>query len=176
MLLLQLVVVDPVDDHEVGAVGRRGDQHALGAGLEMRRGFFAGGEDAGAFQRDIDVQVLPRQRGRIFDGGNLHGAAAGIDGVAGDGHFVRKPAVHGIVAQQVRIGFDRSEVVGGHHLDVGAARFDDRAQDVAPDPPEAVDCDPYCHFQSSPTESQASVFNRSSAARAACSAVISNFL
>jgi hypothetical protein len=36
VILGQLVVVDAVDDREVGAVGRRRDQHALGAGGQMR--------------------------------------------------------------------------------------------------------------------------------------------
>ena len=36
MVLGQLVVIDAVDHGEVGAVGRRGDEHALGAGVEMR--------------------------------------------------------------------------------------------------------------------------------------------
>ena len=67
VILGQLVVVDAVDDREVGAVGGRGDQHALGAGGQMRRGLVLGGEDAGAFQRDVDAQLLPRQLGRVLD-------------------------------------------------------------------------------------------------------------
>ncbi len=35
----ELVVIDAVNDCEVGAVGRRRDQDALGAGLQMRRRF-----------------------------------------------------------------------------------------------------------------------------------------
>ena len=38
VVLGQLVVVDAVDDGQVGAVGRGRDQHALGAGLEVGRG------------------------------------------------------------------------------------------------------------------------------------------
>ena len=41
-VLGELVVVDAIDDGEVGAVGGRGDQHALGAGRQMRRGLFLG--------------------------------------------------------------------------------------------------------------------------------------
>ena len=61
MVLGQLVVVDAVDDGEIGAVGGRGDEDALGAGLQMRRRLFARGEDAGAFQRDIDAELLVRK-------------------------------------------------------------------------------------------------------------------
>ena len=67
VVLGQLVVVDAVDDGQVGAVGRRRDEHALGAGGEMRGGLVAGGEDAGAFERDVDAEFLPRQLRRILD-------------------------------------------------------------------------------------------------------------
>ena len=66
-VLRQLVVVDAVDDGQVGTVGRRRNDDALGAGGEMRRGLVLGGEDAGAFERDIDVELLPRQLGRVLD-------------------------------------------------------------------------------------------------------------
>ena len=67
VILGQLVVVDAVDDGEVGAFGGRRDQHALGAGGQMHRGLVLGGEDAGAFERDVDAEILPRQRGRVLD-------------------------------------------------------------------------------------------------------------
>src|SRR5690606_31121180 len=43
------------------------------------------------------------------------------------------------VAQQMRVGFHRAQIVDRHDLDVGPARFDDRPKHVAPDPAEAVD-------------------------------------
>ena len=64
VVLGQLVVVDAVDDGEVGAVGGRRDQHALGAGGQMRRRLVLRGEDAGALEGDVDAQLLPRQLGR----------------------------------------------------------------------------------------------------------------
>ena len=51
----------------------------------------------------------------------------------------REAAVHRVVAQQMGVRLDRAEVVDRHHLDVGAPRFDDRPQHVAPDPAEPVD-------------------------------------
>ena len=66
VVLGQLVVVDAIDHGEVGAVGGRRDQHALGAGRQMRRRLVLGGEDAGAFERDVDAEVLPRQLRRVL--------------------------------------------------------------------------------------------------------------
>ena len=50
-----------------------------------------------------------------------------------------------VEAQQMRVGLDRAEIVDRHDLDVLAAGFDDRAQNVAPDAPEPVDRHPYRH-------------------------------
>ncbi len=46
--------------------------------------------------------------------------------------------MHAVEAQQVRVGFDRSKVVDGNDLDIGAPAFDDCAQDVAADPAKSV--------------------------------------
>ena len=56
-----------------------------------------------------------------------------------------KAAVHAVVAQQMRVGFDRAEIVDADHLDVLAAGFGDGAQDVAADAAKSVDGDPNCH-------------------------------
>jgi hypothetical protein len=44
------------------------------------------------------------------------------------------------------IGLDRAEIVQSDHLDVGAARFDDGAQDVAANAAKTVDEDLNRHF------------------------------
>ena len=74
--LVELVVVDAIDDGEIDAVGRRRDQDALGAGLQMRRGLVLRGENAGAFQRDVDAELLPRQLRRVLHRGDFDGAVA----------------------------------------------------------------------------------------------------
>ena len=147
MLFGELVVIDAVDDGEVGAVGGRGDDDALGARGQQRRRLVARGEDAGAFERDVDAEILVGQFGRALDRRDLDLAAADADRIAVDGDFVRKASVHAVEAQQMRVGLDGPEVVDRHHLDVRAARFDDGAQDVAPDAPEPVDRYPHRHVE-----------------------------
>ena len=44
--------------------------------------------------------------------------------------------MHAVVAQQVRVGLDRAEIVDGDDLDVLALGFSDGAQDVAADAAE----------------------------------------
>jgi hypothetical protein len=66
VVLGQRVVVDAEDDRLVGIVARCGDDDALGAVGEMRAGLFLRREDAGAFQRDVNV--APGQFLRIADG------------------------------------------------------------------------------------------------------------
>ena len=48
--------------------------------------------------------------------------------------------MHRIKPQQVRVGFHRAQIVDRHHFDIGATRFNDRAQHIAPDASEPVDC------------------------------------
>ena len=57
----QLVVIDAEHDGRVRAVGGRRNQHALGAGGEMRRCLGLGAEDTRAFHRDVDAEFFPRQ-------------------------------------------------------------------------------------------------------------------
>ena len=99
------------------------------------------GEDAGAFQRDVDAELLPRQLRRILDGRHLDRAVADADRVAVDRDLAGEAAVHRIEAQQMRIGLDRPEIVDADDLDVLAAGFGDRAQHVAADAAESVDGD-----------------------------------
>jgi len=98
MILGQLVMIDAEHDGRIGAIGWRRDQHALGAGGEMRRGFRLGAEDAGAFQRDVDAEVFPGQCGRIAVRGDLDLAVAEADRIAVDGHGAGEAAMHRIEA------------------------------------------------------------------------------
>ncbi len=139
----QRVIVDAEDDGLVGAFAGGRDQHALGAGRQMRLAFLLRGEDAGAFHDDVDFG--PGQIGRIADRGDLDRAATHIDRIAADRHRGRKAAMHAVIAQKVGIGLDRAQIIDGDHLDIGAARFDDGAQHVAPDATETVDGDLDCH-------------------------------
>ena len=66
-------------------------------------------------------------------------AAAHIDAVAGHGDLGGETAMDRIVAQQMRVGFDRTKIVDCHDLNVVASRFDDRAQNVSTDPAKSVD-------------------------------------
>ena len=111
----------------------------------MRRGFILGGENAGAFERDVDAERLVRQLRRVLDRGDLDRPHATIDAVAGDLHFAREAAMHRVEAQQMRIGLDRSQVVDRHDLDILPLGFHNRAQDVAPDAAEPVDGNPDGH-------------------------------
>ena len=142
---LQLVMVDAEDHGEIRALAGRRDEHALGAGFEMRLRLVLRREDAGAFERDVDAERLMGQLGRVPDRRDLDLAHADIDGVAGNLHFVREAAVDGIVTQEMRVGFNRAKVVERDHLDVLAAQLHDGAQDIAADAPKAVDGDLHGH-------------------------------
>ncbi len=79
MLGSQLVVVDAEDDGEVGLAAGGGDQDLPGAGINVLGGLVAIGEDAGAFERDVDLQVLPGEFPGIADRGDADRPAADVD-------------------------------------------------------------------------------------------------
>src|SRR5690606_21362051 len=104
--------------------------------------------DTRAFERDIDAEFLPGQLRRILDGGDLEFFVADADRVAVDRDFVRKTAMHAVIAQQMGVGLDRPEVIDRHHVDVLAAGFVDGAYDVSADAAKSVDGNSDGHLMS----------------------------
>ena len=118
MILRQLGVIDAKDDRQIGVVSRRRDEDALGARLQMRGGFVPRGEEPGAFECDIDIELFMRQFMRIADRGHFDRPGAAIDRVFRDLDFAREPAMHGIEPQQMGIGLDGAEIIDGDDLNV----------------------------------------------------------
>jgi hypothetical protein len=149
VVLRQLVVVDAVDDREVGAVGGSRDDDALGAGGQVSRGLLLRGEDAGAFHGDIDAELPVRQGRRVLDRRDPDLLAVDDEELAVDGDVRREAAMDGVEAEQVSVRLDRAEIVDRNHLDVRAAALHDAAKDVASDATESVDRDLHRHSLSS---------------------------
>src|SRR5690606_34331449 len=103
------------------------------------------GEDPGAFQRNVNAELAPGQLFRIADRRNLETLAVRDDRVAIDLHLARKAAMYRIVAEEMRIGFDRSKIVDGDDLDILASRFQDCPDDIAADPAKSIDSYPHSH-------------------------------
>ncbi len=145
MALAQALVVDAIDHGDVLTAGRGRDQHPLGAGLQVLARRLALGEDAGAFQRHIDLELAPGQVGGIALGQHRHRAAAEIDSGLGGPHPAGERPVDRIVFQQMRVGVDGAQIVDGDDLEILAVLLMDGPQDEAPDAPKAVDRDPCRH-------------------------------
>jgi hypothetical protein len=117
------VVVGVVDAHHDGDVlvlRRGGDDHLLGAGLEVGLGLGGVGEEAGGLDHHVGAEVLPRQRGRVALLERGERLAADRDGVSGGSDLAGQPAQDRVVLQQVGQGLVVGEVVDPDDLDVGA--------------------------------------------------------
>lgn len=112
---------------------------AEGAGLVL------GGEDAGAFEGDVHLQLGMRQVGRIALGRDLDLARADVDPVFARSHRAGEATVHRVIAEQVGVGLDRTQIVDRHHFDVRAAVLNDRAKDETADAAETIDGDANGH-------------------------------
>jgi hypothetical protein len=114
----------------------------------LRRGL-ALGEDAGAFERDIDPQLLPRQFRRIALGGDADLALAGVEPVLARADLGREAAVHAVVFQEMRVGRDRPEIVDPDDLELLLRMLERGAHDQAADAAETIDRNPYRHLRPS---------------------------
>ncbi|MOA19390.1 hypothetical protein D3C78_1397680 [compost metagenome] len=112
----------------------------------MRAGLFLGGEEAGAFQHDVDLQVAPGQFGRVAVGQHADLVAVDDHEVAVDFDGARELAVGGVVARQVRVRLGIAQVVDGDDFDIVLlATFVVGTQDVAADATVTVDGDANSH-------------------------------
>ncbi len=105
----------------------------------MQCRLIAGGEDAGAFQRDIDI--TPRQLFWVANGGYSNFAFAHDNAVFGRRNRDREAPVHAIILQKVCVCFDRAQIVDCDHFDIGAPAFNDRPQDIPANSSETIDTD-----------------------------------
>ncbi|MCY1445013.1 hypothetical protein D9M71_615120 [compost metagenome] len=142
----QNVVIDPVNDGRVGALGRCRDDDFARPGSKMSSCLGAVGEVAGAFEHYIDGFGLPRQLGRVANG--TDGNAVAIDGQA----FVieldigSKDAMNTVVLEQVRIDRAVTQVIDRDDLQVLTVALGiECAKDVAADAAKAIDCDTKGH-------------------------------
>src|SRR5258706_7636251 len=121
----------------------------------MLRRRLALGEDAGAFERDIDPELAPRQFRRVALGGDADLAAADIHPVVAARDLAREAAVDAVVLQQMRVGGDRSQIVDADDFDLAVLVLVGRAQYQAADAAEPIDRNPYGHCRSSRTSRRA---------------------
>ena len=83
--VVDLVEVDAEYDGRVRLGRRRGDDHLLGARVEVLGGVGALGEEAGRLDHDVDAEVAPRQRRRVALGQHLDVAAVDGEDAVADG-------------------------------------------------------------------------------------------
>src|SRR6516162_8264823 len=145
MLGFEGLLVDAHHDSHVGAIGRSRNNDFLRTSFEVLCGSVALGENAGAFKRHIDPEFSPREFGRVALGGNADLAATRIHPILAGGHLAGEAPVHTVVSEQMRIGFDRAEIVDADDLNFFGGMLQSRAHDQAADPAKPVDRNPYRH-------------------------------
>ena len=102
--------------------------------------FGAGGEDAGAFDDDVDAQVLPGELGRILDGqgANLFAVDDEVLGIVFD--FALEAAVVAVVLEQRGEHLVVGQIVDRDDLELAGAAVQ-QAKGEAADATETVDGD-----------------------------------
>ena len=133
-------MVDAVDDGQVGALGRSRDQDPFRAGgRDACSALVAVGEEAGAFERQVDSIVAVRKLARIALGGDQDPPAVDDQVVAVMADLARIGAVDRIPLEQQGVGFGVGEIVDRDQLEAAVLALEDRPRHQAADPPETVD-------------------------------------
>jgi len=136
---LQHRIIDAEDHGAIHVLGGGRDQHLTRAAIQMRAGFGAVVELAGAFEHHIDA--FPVQFVELVGGHDLDRPAPQIERVARHRDRVAKAAMHAVVAHQVRGGLDRAGGIDLDDLDIVAQALGDMGERAATDAAETVDAD-----------------------------------
>lgn len=133
-----------IDADDVGGdvtLAGGGDEHLLGAGLDVLARAVAVDEHTGALDDEVDAELAPRQVGRVAVGDDLDHLAVDGDGVVAHGLDVGvEDAERGVVLEEVRRLLHASGVVDGDDVEGRAVAAPVPApQEVAPDAAEPVD-------------------------------------
>ena len=136
------IMIDVEDDgFEVAGRGG-GDDDAFGAGFEVGFGFFLIGEEAGAFEDDVDVVVFPGDGGWIFLGVYFDFLAVYDNGVFSRFYFFIEAALSAVIFQQVSQNFGTGQVINCHY--VYSFHTVDLTERQTPDAAETIDSNFNC--------------------------------
>jgi len=135
------VVVHAIDDGLHVVAGRLADDHLLGAALDVQAGLFGRGEETGALHDHVNPEFAPGQLGRVAVGQHANLVAVDDHVIAFHFHGAGEAAMRGVVARQVGVGVNRTQVVDRDDLHVFATAFIERTQHIAPDSSVPVDPD-----------------------------------
>src|SRR5690606_19854245 len=125
---------------------RRRDNHLFGAAAQVGAGFFLTGEETGALEHHIDIQLAPGQSGRVAVGQHADTIAIDDHVVAVDLYRAWELAMSRVKTRQVRVGLRVAQVVDGHDLDVVfLAAFVKGPQNITADTAVTVDRHTYGH-------------------------------
>ena len=99
------------------------------------------GEEAGAFERNLDPVGGVREVGRVLLGRDVDALAVDDDVVAVGRHFAGELAVDAVVLEQPGVGLGVGEVVDADQLEPAVGPLEDCAGNQAADAAESVDGD-----------------------------------
>jgi len=139
-------VVDTVDEHRGGILGRSGHDNFLGTSLQVSRGQFFGQEEAGGFDNDVDIECAPSDGGGIFFSEDLNLLAVNDHEVAIDLDVMIEDTMDRVILEHVCQIIRVQKVVDSDDFDVIREVFDGSTENHATNSSESVDTDFNSHF------------------------------
>src|SRR6266508_4121489 len=143
-------VVDPQDERDVLVGCRRRDDRLFCAGVKMSTDLSCVGKDAGGLDHHIDAELFPWQAGWILLIQNDDILAVDFEDALTDFDRPRENSIVGVIAEQMRVGFQVRHVVHGDHRQTIFMTLEHGPQNQSADPAEAAYSDSCCHGTSFP--------------------------
>ena len=141
-----LLVVDAEDERHIRIGGRCGDDDYCGPRVEMELSLLPLAEVPRRLQHDVDFELSPRQvpRVRLAEDRDREVAGHQLSVALHDAAWIG--AVDRIVSEEHRHARRIAHIVDRDDVDRSFA-LDGGAEEDAPDPAEAVDCNAHTHFR-----------------------------
>ncbi len=147
-----LLFVDAEHHREVHVLGRGADEHLLRAGIDVRLGLVAIGEEAGRLEDDLNAEIGPGKLGGVLLSVDQDLLTVNDDVLLLEADLTRIAAVVGVVLQEMGKRFRIGEIVDRHHLELTGVALLDCLEDLAANPPKTVNTNSNCHSSTSSHE------------------------
>ncbi len=141
---VERVVVDADHERGIDAFGRGRDDNAGRTTVDVGGSGVTLGEETGRLDDDVDAEVAPGEIGGVALRQHLQDVAVHRDATVDGLDRAREGAADRVALEQVGHRLQRAEVVDRDEVDVDTSQLR-RPEEVAADPPEAVDTHTNAH-------------------------------
>lgn len=146
MVISKIVVVEKIEEGEIGKVWGRGEDEEIGERLKMKWWIVERGENEGELKGDIEVLLIKRKLGRVEEGMKIDREVEKIDSIEWKIKLIGEKEMKDVIKKKMWVGLEREEIVDGEEMNVGEKRLKDGEKDVKENEEKKVDWEEKWNF------------------------------